>query len=363
MYSIEQCVFLVLEYHRLERSPTLTRRSFQKRFSVRKGPDAKTIRKLFSQFERRSSVDDNRMGNAGPRLTAVTSENVVEVSGIVQQNPRNTDRRIASETGLKRSSSQKILRNSLRMFPYKIQSYKAIPIKAMRQRSDFANEILTIIDNERFDVGCIWFTDEAHFHLNGCDRPRIEWFIQDGARPHRTEKVFRFLDQYFGNRVIALHYPKCTGIVMDCPPYSPDLTPFDYLLWGALKDTVYGNPPSTLDELESPICVAFNSIYVKTLKGDWSFGSCTVNRTRYESLLRNQLIPALQQRGCVESTIFMQVSVPPHTSEAAAESAFWKLKNYLSPFPNSVDTTITRPERLRLLVVGLARRGSDYELS
>ncbi|GBN95992.1 hypothetical protein AVEN_180173-1 [Araneus ventricosus] len=59
----------------------------------------------------------------------------------------------------------------------------------------------------------------------------------------------------------------------------------------------------------------------------------------------------------------MQVSVPPHTSEAAAESAFWKLKNYLSPFTNSVDTTITRPERLRLLVVGLARRGSDYELS
>ncbi|GBM26099.1 hypothetical protein AVEN_12855-1 [Araneus ventricosus] len=125
-----------------------------------------------------------------------------------------------------------------------------------------------MIDNEGFDVGCIWFTDEAHFHLNGfvnkqnwrfwgsenphlneekplhspkvtawvavCskgiigpffmretisseryitileefvsthlaleDRPRIEWFMQDGARPHRTEKVFRFLDEYFGNR-------------------------------------------------------------------------------------------------------------------------------------------------------------------
>ncbi|GBM62922.1 hypothetical protein AVEN_22330-1 [Araneus ventricosus] len=40
--------------------------------------------------------------------------------------------------------------------------------------------------------------------------------------------------------------------------------------------------------------------------------TCTVNGTRYESLLRNQLIPALQQRGCVDSTIFMQVGAPPH---------------------------------------------------
>ncbi|GBM73819.1 hypothetical protein AVEN_80248-1 [Araneus ventricosus] len=149
------------------------------------------------------------------------------------------------------------------MFPNKIKSHQAIPIKAVRQRFDFANEILTMIDNEGFDVICNWFTDKAHSHLNGyvnkqnwrfwgsenphwceekplhspkvtawvavCsrgiigpffmretisseryitileqfvstqlaleDQPRIEWFIQDGARPHLTKKVFRFLDE------------------------------------------------------------------------------------------------------------------------------------------------------------------------
>ncbi|GBM00765.1 hypothetical protein AVEN_150926-1 [Araneus ventricosus] len=90
MYSIEQRVFLVLEYHRLERSPMATRRSFQKRFNVPKGPDAKTIRKLFAKFERTGSVDDNRVGNVGPRQIAVTPENIAKVSGMVQQNPRNT---------------------------------------------------------------------------------------------------------------------------------------------------------------------------------------------------------------------------------------------------------------------------------
>ncbi|GBL97856.1 hypothetical protein AVEN_232000-1 [Araneus ventricosus] len=33
--------------------------------------------------------------------------------------------------------------------------------------------------------------------------------------------------------------------------------------------------------------------------------TCAVNGTRYESLLRIQLIPALEQRGLVDSTIFM----------------------------------------------------------
>ncbi|GBO10004.1 hypothetical protein AVEN_268106-1 [Araneus ventricosus] len=98
------------------------------------------------------------------------------------------------------------------------------------------------------------------------DRPRIEWFMQDGARPHRTQKVSRFLDEYFGNRVIALDYTKFTDTGMDWPTYSPNLTPWDYFLWGALKDAVYGNHRSTLDELESAICVACNSISVETLK-------------------------------------------------------------------------------------------------
>ncbi|GBM02965.1 hypothetical protein AVEN_222293-1 [Araneus ventricosus] len=40
--------------------------------------------------------------------------------------------------------------------------------------------------------------------------------------------------------------------------------------------------------------------------------TCTVNETRYESLLRNQLIPALQQRGCVDSIILTQDNDPPH---------------------------------------------------
>ncbi|GBL94007.1 hypothetical protein AVEN_76723-1 [Araneus ventricosus] len=40
--------------------------------------------------------------------------------------------------------------------------------------------------------------------------------------------------------------------------------------------------------------------------------TCTVNGTRFESLLRKQLHPAQQQHGRVDSTIFMQDGSPPH---------------------------------------------------
>ena len=63
-------------------------------------------------------------------------------------------------------SSQKILKNSLRLLPYKIHSHQAIPTKAVKQRVDFEEQILTTIVNDGFDVTCIWFTDEEHFHLN-----------------------------------------------------------------------------------------------------------------------------------------------------------------------------------------------------
>ncbi|GFY16843.1 uncharacterized protein TNCV_4338441 [Trichonephila clavipes] len=72
MYSIEERIFLVLEYHRLQESPTATRRSFQARFNVPKGPDAKTIRTLFAKFQRTGCVTDDLVGNVGRKQTAVT---------------------------------------------------------------------------------------------------------------------------------------------------------------------------------------------------------------------------------------------------------------------------------------------------
>ena len=89
--------------------------------------------------------------------------------------------------------------------------------------------------------------------------------MQDGTRPHRAELLFSFLHEYFGERVIALDYPKSAVAGIDWPPYSPDLTPCDYFLWNALKDIVYRNNSATLDELGQSICEATEFISVQTM--------------------------------------------------------------------------------------------------
>ncbi|GBM52615.1 hypothetical protein AVEN_16730-1 [Araneus ventricosus] len=69
-----------------------------------------------------------------------------------------------------------------------------------------------------------------HYALD--DHWTASLFIQDGTRPHQTPAVFDFLSEHFNDRVIALDYDKHAGNSMEWPPFSPDLTPCDFFLWG-----------------------------------------------------------------------------------------------------------------------------------
>lgn len=79
------------------------------------------------------------------------------------------------------------------------------------------------------------------------------YFMQDGAAPHRTQGVFEAIHKVYGTRVIGLGYPKFAHGGLEWPPYSPDLNPCDYFLWGYIKDHCYADNPKTVDELVGAI--------------------------------------------------------------------------------------------------------------
>ena len=83
--------------------------------------------------------------------------------------------------------------------------------------------------------------------------PDDSWFMQDGATPHRTKDVFESLAAKFDGRVIGLGYPGFKGGGIEWPPYSPDLNPCDFFLWGFLKDRVYKRTPKNLQQLTTAI--------------------------------------------------------------------------------------------------------------
>ena len=77
--------------------------------------------------------------------------------------------------------------------------------------------------------------------------------MQDGARPHHTAEVLDILQATFKDQIIALDILAFTGHGVDCPPYSSDLKPCDYFLWGYLKDTVFKDAPATFQDLRTAI--------------------------------------------------------------------------------------------------------------
>ena len=73
--------------------------------------------------------------------------------------------------------------------------------------------LLFRIRNDNYRMLCYNFRTFCHHSTLSAleDRPGTDWFMQDGARPHRTVKDFRFLHEKFGNTIIALDYPKFTN--------------------------------------------------------------------------------------------------------------------------------------------------------
>lgn len=89
--------------------------------------------------------------------------------------------------------------------------------------------------------------------LRQMDILKNSWFMQDGARPHTAVVVLNYLKRIFNDRVISNRYPEVCDMGLEWSPYSPDLNPCDYFLWGYLKDRVYENNPTNIDELEAAI--------------------------------------------------------------------------------------------------------------
>lgn len=85
------------------------------------------------------------------------------------------------------------------------------------------------------------------------------WWMQDGAPGHRAHGSVGFLNEIFPQRWIGLGGP------MFWPPYSPDLTPLDFFLWGFVKDYVYARNPRNRNDCERLIRTAFQQVTVPML--------------------------------------------------------------------------------------------------
>ena len=76
------------------------------------------------------------------------------------------------------------------------------------------------------------------------DELRNGYFQQDGATCHTSNESMTEIESFFDDRIISKAL---------WPPRSPDLSPPNFFLWGALKGKAYAYKPRTIQELENKI--------------------------------------------------------------------------------------------------------------
>jgi len=118
MLTLEQKIKLV-DLFITHQSIIKTQRAYCKLYSVRKAPGKITIMKLVAKFRSVGSVLDK--AHTGRHRTERTAENIELVRLSVLQSPKTSCRRRSQELSLSETTLRRILKNDLKLFPYKIQ--------------------------------------------------------------------------------------------------------------------------------------------------------------------------------------------------------------------------------------------------
>lgn len=257
-FTGEQRAFCVKNYYKNADSCVIVRRSFRSHYGLhdlKQCPSESLIRAWVRKFEATGSTLNQKP--KGPERTKRSDENINEVGSSVIRNPGQSTRKRSAELSVSRTTLRRILKEDLKLHPYKLQLVQDLKPNDHNLRRDFVETMF-----ERFrSFNNILFSDEAHFHLNGhVNKQNSRYWASENPR-FKHQK--------------PLHSPKVT-------------------VWAAISAHGIIGP-----------------FFFEDQRGN----SVTVNTERYTAMLRNFFFPQLSEfRGYNSATWFQQDGATCHTS-------------------------------------------------
>ena len=126
-----------------------------------------SIKKIVQKFEVHGTCHNRNKGNSGRRVSARTELNIDTVRESTVRSPKKSIRRRSSELGLTKSTVQRIMKQDFNLYPYKLEIKQTLTDRNKEQRFQMCTWFNEMMENDEHWVGKIWFSDEAHFHLDG----------------------------------------------------------------------------------------------------------------------------------------------------------------------------------------------------
>jgi hypothetical protein len=184
--------------------------------------------------------------------TVRTEAKVAEVRAMLEEDPHLSVRRTANAADVSVGTAHAIMRGDIHFHPYKLQLVQELLPHDHAARIRFAEGQLAAIEGDPHLLENLVFSDEAHLHLSG--------------------EVNRHDFRYWSNENPHWHVGE--------PLHSPRVT-----VWAGIGHRGIVGP---------------------------FFFTQTVNSERYLALLRDHVMPALNQLPNRRRVIFMQDGAPPH---------------------------------------------------
>lgn len=262
--TMQDRALLVKCYYECDSNERRALQKFRTVRGIRRGPmTPQGLRKMMTKFEA-TGLLSVAPGRGRKSVSVETTEAValaVEEAAMDSTQGTCSVSAVARRLDLPLSTVYKIVRKVLLYYPYKIKLVQQLKPSDPALRETFA---LSFLARMEVDMNWPWsmmWTDEAHFYLNG------------DVNTHNC-------------RIWAKEIPH---VIHEIPLHSPKVTVWCGMTANFIMGPFFFEEPSAA----GPV-------------------TCTVTAARLESMLRCFVIPELQQRGILDTTVFMQDGAPPH---------------------------------------------------
>lgn len=236
----ERCAEIVKLYYKTG-SPKTVIREMQKLYPHEEKLTRQQIHRTVKRFEVTGSVTDARHHNTGRPRSSRCAGNIQQIEEIIESTPQTSIRKVLGNITNRpsKASVQRILKFDLKLIPYKMSVMQHLKDTDIEARLRFADWVKL---NDGL-IKHVWFSDEAHFYLNG-------QINKQNCRFWGKEKPDIYLEK-------PLHGDKVT-------------------VWAALSS----------DGIIGPF-------FYENEDGD----TVTVNSERYIKLMKSKFLPTLRRRG------------------------------------------------------------------
>ena len=140
----------IVEQMILTKSLTATRRKFKRINGF--SPDKRTIQQLIIKWQNECTLRNLNKGRSGHSVTQRNSETINHVQSIIIENDTKSTRKLASETGLSRTTVQKILKKNLDMKSYSAKVTQQLSAADHTKRLQFCQRMKMMMENEEINL-------------------------------------------------------------------------------------------------------------------------------------------------------------------------------------------------------------------